>query len=228
MYCGTMRGKKMKKISFLVAPLLACILAFMIGSFADAAASNEFTLPLTISWGEEGLMEDETYLLSLEGMTSDSPMPKGSDKSYQVKVSKKASIDSFPTILYEKPGDYTYKLSLKREDGTQVGLYYLHISAYYAEGDKLTVTTAIRENKEDGAKTDVIRFKDPAKKKSVTNEKKSGSTSQTTDKKTPTSTESAVQTGDENTPELWCGAFLLGVTGLFFLLKQARRKSHRA
>lgn len=98
-------------------------------------------------------------------------MPKGSEKGYQTELTKQASIDQLPTIFYQNPGDYTYKLLLKRKDGTQIGLYYLHVSAYYGEEDRITVTAAIRENQQDGAKTDTIRFSDPAEKKAVTEEK---------------------------------------------------------
>lgn len=222
------KQKKMKRISFLTAPVLACILAFLMGYFVHAAASDSLTLPLSITWGEKGLREDETYELSLEGLTADCPMPKGSEKEYQVRITKKESIDHLPTLSYEKPGDYTYQLTLKRQDGTQVGIYYLHVMAAYGENDKLTVSAAIRKDKKDGAKTDTIHFTDPAEKKAITEEKKSSSKSSGTSTKTPASTGSTVQTGDVGRPEFWAGAILLGCTGLFFTRKKLRTKSREA
>ena len=218
----------MKRINFLTAPLLAGILAFLMGYFVYAADPGSLTLPLSVTWGEKGLRENETYELSLEGLTADCPMPKGSEKDYQTELTKQASIDQLPTIFYQNPGDYTYKLLLKRKDGTQIGLYYLHVSAYYGEEDRITVTAAIRENQQDGAKTDTIRFTDPAEKKAVTEEKKSSAKSSGSSAKTPASTGSTVQTGDSGRPEFWAGVFLLGMTGLFFTRKQLLSKSHKA
>ncbi len=218
----------MKRIRFLSMPFLACVLVFLMGYLVHASGSDSLTVPLSITWGEKGLRENETYELSLEGLTADCPMPKGSEKGYQVQLTKKESIDHLPTILYQNPGDYTYKLLLKRKDGTQVGLYYLHVSAFYGEEDKITVTVAIRENKKDGAKTDTIRFLDPVEKKAVTEEKKSSSESSGTSAKTPASTGSTVQTGDSRMPEFWAGVLLLGMTGLIFTRKHLRGKSHKA
>ena len=193
----------MKKRSFWAVLVLGL---FLLAAFpAYAAEQNHFTLPLTITWGQGGLNREETYQLTLKGTNEMCPMPAGSREEYSLKLSPDESISQLPEITYHEPGDYRYVLELTREDG------------------EISVSSTLRENDPEGAKTDQIIFVDADQKQSDQPEEPPAPAESTGS----SGTTGKVQTGDRNTTVTWSLLLLLSMFLLIILRTYQKKIQNR-
>ena len=211
----------MKKRSFWAVLVLGL---FLLAAFpAYAAEQNHFTLPLTITWGQGGLNREETYQLTLKGTNEMGPMPAGSREEYSLKLSPDESISQLPEITYHEPGDYRYVLELTREDGKNITVYYLHIMAVNGENGEISVSSTLRENDPEGAKTDRIIFVDADQKQSDQPEEPPAPAESTGS----SGTTGKVQTGDRNTTVTWSLLLLLSMFLLIILRTYQKKIQNR-
>lgn len=201
---------------------MALGLFLMLSCPVYASEGGQFTLPVTITWGQGGLNEDKTYQLTLKGMEDGCPMPDGSPEKYRVTVTRDKTMTQLPEIHFEKPGDYRYVLTMTREDQKQIAVYYLHVMAINGEDGSLTVTSTLREKDPQGAKTDELRFMDDEEKKpeKEPEKKTEDKTGQKPGQQKPSETGARVQTGDENGAVFWMVLLLIGIAGLGFTVTQ--------
>lgn len=202
----------MKKHSFLAALALGL---FLMAAFpVYAAGQGRFTLPVTVTWGQGGLNKEKTYQLTLKGLEDTCPMPSESSLT----LTRNSTLTELPEILYERPGDYQYRLTLTREDGKQIALYYLHVMVLNGDNGGLTVASTLREKDPKGAKTDRLQFVDDTQEKPEQKpDKKPGKKEE---QKKPSQTGGRVQTGDENAAVFWLLLLLTGVCGLRCCISQ--------
>lgn len=149
----------MKRYRFLA----ACIMTFfLLGCVARVygAEENSLSIPVTVSWGAEGLQPKKNYQLILEGTEGGEPVPDGASGKYTLELDKNSRITQLPEILYHAPGEYTYILKLIREDGSETGCYYIHVTVRYGEDNELHVTYSVHRDTVQGEKTDQILFRD--------------------------------------------------------------------
>lgn len=196
----------MKKHSFLAALALGL---FLMAAFpVYAAGQDRFTLPVTVTWGQGGLNKEKTYQLTLKGLEDTCPMPSES----RLTLTRNSTLTEWPEILYERPGDYQYMLTLTREDGKQIALYYLHVMVLNGDNGGLTIASTLREKDPQGAKTDRLQFVDDGKngsEKEAETEPEKGSGG-----KKPSGTDARVQTGDENDAVFWLFLLLAAMAGI--------------
>ena len=151
------------------------------------------------------------------------PMPAGSREEYSLKLSPDESISQLPEITYHEPGDYRYVLELTREDGKNITVYYLHIMAVNGENGEISVSSTLRENDPEGAKTDQIIFVDADQKQSDQPEEPSAPAESTGS----SGTTGKVQTGDRNTTVTWSLLLLLSMFLLIILRTYQKKIQNR-
>ena len=108
--------------------ILVCVMLMAGTMRAYAAETISFTLPVSYSWGKDGLIKGKHYQAVLSAENTDMPMPEGSlQERYTMDLKEDAVRTDFPAIVYDTVGEYQYLLKVVREDQKVVGEFQVSV-----------------------------------------------------------------------------------------------------
>ena len=146
--------------------LLALLLALCLAVLPVRAAESSklpltMRLPVNVTFDQDGLDPKRSYVLSLVPENSGYPMPEeAADNKWQSTVSEENGTAYSLAITYNHVGEWWYALTLtRREDGSLVAQYWLHVMALQTDNGQQLVTT-LHEGTQTGNKVSAVAFAD--------------------------------------------------------------------
>lgn len=193
--------------------LLFSAFAVRIPVYADDAA--HYSLALTPAWGEGGLTEGRTYVVTLAAESAQDPMPSG--ESVRT-LSETDTADPYE-FSYSAPGDYWYTLSVSRKGAVSpLTLYYLHVR--YDSGGSLAAAGALRQGSRAAEKTE---FHPQDQSQVPSSGTKVTPAAQKTGITPAKKTSSGAKTGDTGNEELY---IILAVSSVILIVLLAEKRYH--
>lgn len=136
--------------------ILVCVMLMAGTMRAYAAETISFTLPVSYTWGKDGLIKGKHYQAVLSAENTDMPMPEGSlQETYTMDLKEDAVRTDFPAIVYDTVGEYQYLLKVVREDQKVVGEFQVSVMITNDEDqeeDALVLHFSVRSKDENGKK----------------------------------------------------------------------------
>lgn len=133
-----------------------CVILLAGSMRAYAAETIRFTLPVSYTWGKDGLIKGKHYQAVLSAENTDMPMPEGSlQETYTMDLKEDAVRTDFPAIVYDTVGEYQYLLKVVREDQKVVGEFQVSVMITNDEDqeeDALVLHFSVRSKDENGKK----------------------------------------------------------------------------
>lgn len=146
----------MKKWKRSLYAAFVCVILLAGSMRAYAAETIRFTLPVSYTWGKDGLIKGKHYQAVLSAENTDMPMPEGSlQETYTMDLKEDAVRTDFPAIVYDTVGEYQYLLKVVREDQKVVGEFQVSVMITNDEDqeeDALVLHFSVRSKDENGKK----------------------------------------------------------------------------
>lgn len=146
----------MKKWKRSLYAAFVCVILLADSMRAYAAETIRFTLPVSYTWGKDGLIKGKHYQAVLSAENTDMPMPEGSlQETYTMDLKEDAVRTDFPAIVYDRVGEYQYLLKVVREDQKVVGEFQVSVMITNDEDqeeDALVLHFSVRSKDENGKK----------------------------------------------------------------------------
>ena len=143
----------MKKWKRSLYAAFVCVILLAGSMRAYAAETIRFTLPVSYTWGKDGLIAGKKYQAVLSAGHLDMPMPEGSEQgSYTLDLKSDAVRTDFPEIVYDTVGEYAYHMKVVREDQKIVGEFVVSVTVTNGEEGELILNFSVRSQDQDGKK----------------------------------------------------------------------------
>lgn len=143
----------MKKWKRRLYAAFVCVILLAGSMRAYAAETIRFTLPVSYTWGKDGLIAGKKYQAVLSAGHLDMPMPEGSEQgSYTLDLKSDAVRTDFPEIVYDTVGEYAYHMKVVREDQKIVGEFVVSVTVTNGEEGELILNFSVRSQDQDGKK----------------------------------------------------------------------------
>lgn len=194
----------MKKWKRRLYAAFVCVILLAGSMRAYAAETIRFTLPVSYTWGKDGLIAGKKYQAVLSAGHLDMPMPEGSEQgSYTLDLKSDAVRTDFPEIVYDTVGEYAYHMKVVREDQKIVGEFVVSVTVTNGEEGGLILNFSIRSQDQDGKKVGELTAVDKSGRDAPdeSESKTSGETETSRESETESSKASETKNGKYDQPK---------------------------
>lgn len=189
----------MKKWKRSLYAAFVCVILLAGSMRAYAAETIRFTLPVSYTWGKDGLIAGKKYQAVLSAGHLDMPMPEGSEQgSYTLDLKSDAVRTDFPEIVYDTVGEYAYHMKVVREDQKIVGEFVVLVTVTNGEEGELILNFSVRSQDQDGKKVGELTAVDKSGRDAPDESESKTSRETETSRKTETSRESETESSKAN------------------------------
>lgn len=194
----------MKKWKRRLYAAFVCVILLAGSMRAYAAETTRFTLPVSYTWGKDGLIAGKKYQAVLSAGHLDMPMPEGSEQgSYTLDLKSDAVRTDFPEIVYDTVGEYAYHMKVVREDQKIVGEFVVSVTVTNGEEGGLILNFSVRSQDQDAKKVGELTAVDKSGRDAPdeSESKTSGETETSRESETESSKASETKNGKYDQPK---------------------------